>query len=252
MKSSRILSIALLPALGVCSLAAGQSAAPVSSAQRSLTIPIGPAEPGAKAPAVECVAACGTAIPLSAAAFSPDNKTLAVGAYKEVLLWDLVEGKLAKRIGAGQIGTMVRSVLFSKDGKTLAAAEGTVRIFDLQTGQPTLNFQEPKGAVCCLALSPDGKLLVGGCGDAAAYVWSLEEKKLVTTLKGHSLSVVSVSFSADGKFLATASLDKTVRTWDTTAWDPGRNKTTLEAPVRRCFIRSARGKSTSSAPRRPR
>jgi WD40 repeat protein len=184
------------------------------------------------------------AIALSGVAFSPDGKTLAVGGYKEVLVWDLVQGKLAKRIGAGQIGTMVQAVVFGKDGKTLAAAEGTpygagaVRIFDLQSGQLALSFQEPKGVVYSLALSPDGKLLAGGCGDALAYVWSLEEKKLVTTLKDHSLPVVSVSFAANQKslVLATASLDKTVQIWDAGTWKPDRVKTTLEAPVLRCFV----------------
>jgi WD40 repeat protein len=193
------------------------------------------------------VVACDTALPLSGVAFSPDGKTLAVGGYKEVLVWDLVEGKLAKRIGAGQIGSMVRAVVFSKDGKTVAVAEGTpygvgaVKVFDLQTGQAAMNFQEPKGVVYSLALSPDGKILVAGCGDAATYVWSLEERKLVTTLKDQALAVVSVSFSADGKFLATASLDKTAQVWDATTWKAGRSKTTVEAPVHRCFIRSVRG-----------
>ena len=187
---------------------------------------------------------CGPAIPLSGVAFSPDGTTLAVGGYKEVLVWDLVEGKLAKRIGAGQIGTMVQAVAFSKDGKTLAAAEGTpcvagaVRIFDLQSGQLTTSFQEPKGVVYCLAVSPDGKLLAGGCGDATAYIWNLEEKKLAASLKDHSLPVVSVSFAADAKrlLLATGSLDKTVQVWEAGTWRPDRTKTTLEAPICRCFV----------------
>ena len=157
------------------------------------------------------------ALPLSAVAFSPDGKTLAVGGYREVLLWDLAAGKLAKRIGAGQIGSMVQAVLFTKDGKSLAEAEGipcaagAVKVFDLQSGQVAMNFQEPKGVVFSLDLSPDGKLLAAGCSDAAAYVWSLPEKKLVTTLKDQSLAVGSVSFAPNGKYLATASLDKTVR-----------------------------------------
>ena len=184
-------------------------------------------------------------MPLSSVAFSPDGKTLAVGGYREVLLWDLPAGKLAARIGAGQIGTMVRAVLFTKDGKGLVAAEGTpyvaggVKVFDLPGGQVAMNFQEPKGAVRSLDLSPDGKLLAGGCTDSAAYVWSLTDKKLVTTLKDHALAVSSVSFSTDGKYLATASLDKTIQVWEAATWNPDdkNKKTVLEAPVRRCCLR---------------
>jgi WD40 repeat protein len=268
MKATKILGTALLLALGISSSVEAQAAAGISPQNRSLTIPIWFAAPAAAPspspaasaptslvpaatpdllPALECTVSCGTALPLSGVAFSPDGKALAVGGYKEVLLWDLVEGKLAKRIGAGQIGTMVQAVVFGKDGKTLAVAEGTpygagaVKVFDLQTGQVAMNFQEPKGVVYSLALSPDGKILVAGCSDAATYVWSLEERKLVTTLKDQTLAVVSVSFSADGKFLATASLDKTIQVWDATTWKAGRSKTTVEAPVHRCFIRSVRG-----------
>ena len=198
-------------------------------------------------PPLDCVLTCGPALPISAVAFSPDGKTLAVGGYREVLLWDLAAGKLARRIGVGQIGTMVRGVLYTKDGKNLAAAEGIpyaaggVKVFDLQSGQATMNFQEPRGAVRSLDLSPDGKLLAGGCTDAAAYVWSLTEKKLVTTLKDHTLAVSSVSFSSDGKYLATASLDKTIQVWEVATWKPDdkNKKTVLEAPVRRCCLREA-------------
>jgi hypothetical protein len=270
MKTQTILCTALLLALGAASSVEAQPAAGVSSQNRFLTIPIwfaapaaatppapapaAPAATPATPPALECMVACGTALPLSGVAFSPDGKTLVVGGYKEVLVWDLVEGKLAKRIGAGQINMMVQAVVFSKDGKTIVAAEGTpygagaVRIFDLQSGQLVVSFQEPKGVVYSLALSPDGKLLAGGCGDALAYVWNLEEKKLVATLKDHSLPVVSVSFAANQKslVLATASLDKTVQVWDAATWKPDRVKTTLEAPVRRCFVQEIARQADSS------
>ncbi len=232
MNLQRLLGAALLLALGAFASVAAEPP------KRILAIAVSPAHS-------EFSVACGTALPLSAVAFSPDGKTLAVGGYREVLLWDLAAGKLAKRLGAGQIGTMVQAVLFTKDGKSLAAAEGTpygtgaVKVFDLKTGQVAMNFPEPKGAVTSLDLSPDGKLLAAGCSDAAAYVWSLPEKKLVTTLKGHVLAVSSVSFAANGKYLATASLDKTLQVWEIATWKPDRKNTIMEAPVRRCCLREA-------------
>jgi WD40 repeat protein len=236
MNFKRVLGIALLLSLGA-SWCFAQPAATVSRPQRTLTIPLSPTSAG------EYSVTCGMALPLSAVAFSPDGKTLAVGGYREVLLWDLAAGKLAKRIGAGQIGNMVQAVLFSKDGKSLAESEGipcaagAVKLFDLQSGQVAMDFHEPKGVVFALDLSPDGKLLAAGCSDAATYVWSLPDKKLVTTLKDQSLAVSSVSFAPNGKYLATASLDKTVEVWDVATWKPDRKKTILEAPPRRCCLR---------------
>ena len=232
-----VVGAALLLGLGVSSSVAAEAAAGVSPPRRTLTIPLSPTRAG------EFSVACGMALPLSAVAFSPDGKTLAVGGYREVLLWDLAAGKLVKRIGAGQIGTMVLAVVFTKDGKSLGEAEGTpfaagvVKVFDFQTGQVAMNFQEPRGAVFSLDLSPDGKLLAAGCSDAAAYVWSLLEKKLLATLKDHALAVTSVSFAPDSKHLATASLDKTVQVWEVATWKPDRKKTALEDPVRRCCLR---------------
>ncbi|MGA2618207.1 MAG: hypothetical protein ABSF26_11390 [Thermoguttaceae bacterium] len=248
-------SAALLVALGYTSFAPAQSATPVSLQKRSLTIStwVVPEKPTAKSsekptsvpptPGPDCVVTCGRALPLSAVAFSPDGSTLAVGGYREVLLWDLVGAKLAKRVGVGQIGAMVQSVVFTKGGKGLAAAEGTpcvagaVHLFDFPGGQSAASFQEPKGVVYSLALSPDGKLLAGGCGDSAAYVWNLEDKKLVTTLKDHALAVVSTDFSPDGKYLATGSIDKSVQVWEVGTWKPSPTKNIVGAPVRRCFIR---------------
>ncbi len=242
MKLKHVLSVVLLLSLEICSSAGAEPAVGVSPPQRTLTIPV------STTPPMDYSVTCGMALPLSAVAFSPDGKTLAVGGYREILLWDLAAGKLAKRIGpaqtgTAQIGTMVQAVLFTKDGKSLAEAEGTpcaggaVKVFDLSSGQVAMNFQEPKGAVFSLDLSPDGKLLAAGCSDAAAYVWSLPEKNLVATLKDQSLAVSSVSFAPNGKYLATASLDKTVEVWDVATWKPDRKKTILEAPPRRCCLR---------------
>jgi WD40 repeat protein len=92
----------------------------------------------------------------------------------------------------------------------------------------------------CFALSSDGKLLAAACGDGAAYVWSLPEKKLAAKLENHKLAVLSVSFGKDGKFLATGSADASIEVWDTATWKPGaEGKTYPGDVVRRCFLKSS-------------
>jgi len=205
--------------------AQAQTATP-SPQKHSLVMPATAAPPaGQPAPSIECVVTFGPSVPISAVAFSPDGKTLAVGGYQEVLLWDLANGKLSKRIGMGQVANFVHALAFGKDGRSLVVAEGVphssgaVKVFDIETGQPTLNFQEPKDVVYSLALSPDGKLLAGSGADGLAYIWSMDEKKVAATIKDHSDWVLGVSFSPDGKFLATASADSSSHVWEVGTWN---------------------------------
>jgi WD40 repeat protein len=200
----------------------GESSAP---AKRTLAIPVrGIRVTGAPSGPGEWLVDFGPVASVSALAFGPEGKTLAVGGYREVLIWDLAEARLGRRLGAGKLAGQVRGLAYSADGRLLAAAAGspggpaTVELFDPRTGQPLSTLAGPKDEVLSLALSPDGKLLAAGAADNVAYVWSLESKQLVTTLKEHGDWVLGVAFSPDGKFLATAGADKTVRLWDVATW----------------------------------
>ena len=101
--------------LATCLLA--QAAPPK---KQSLAFPIVIGRNARAKPTVECSVAYGPAAPVTALAFSPDGKTLATGGYKEVLLWDVVAGKLVKRVGAGQLNGRIGAVAFIEKGKQLA------------------------------------------------------------------------------------------------------------------------------------
>jgi WD40 repeat protein len=126
----------------------------------------------------------------------------------------------------------VNSVAVSPDGKILAAGTGrwlfmskdpsapepgTVRLWDLETGQEMATLKGHTDTVRSVAFSPDGRLLATGSDDKSAKLWDIATLQVLATFGGHKNGINSVAFSQDGKRLATASSDTTVKLWDLAA-----------------------------------
>jgi WD40 repeat protein len=67
-----------------------------------------------------------------------------------------------------------------------------------------------------VAISPDGKRVAAGCEDGTLKVWDSATGEELLTLRGHQGAIFGLTFSADGKLLASggAKADTAIRVWE--------------------------------------
>ena len=126
----------------------------------------------------------------------------------------------------------VACVAISDDGRLAASGslDGTVRLWDVASGEARATLTGHRGRVTAVALNADGAVLVSGGEDRTVRQWVTATGQPGRVLAGPSLAVTAVAISADGQWCAAASLDRSVRVWHLAR---GRFKALvrLEAPI---------------------
>lgn len=192
-------------------------------AARSIAIPVNATGAGNTRVASDCIVPAGPTVPVTALAFHPDNQTLASAGHHEILLWDLRQARLTRRIGP--LAGRVRALAFHPNGELLAVAEGApgsggaIRMIELASSHPGTALLEIKDEMLAVTFSADGRWLAAGGADAQVRVWSVEERKLVTTFGGRSGWITGVAFSPNGAFFASSSADRTTEIRETSKWE---------------------------------
>jgi WD40 repeat protein len=111
----------------------------------------------------------------------------------------------------------VNAVRLSPNDKKIASAshDKTVIIWNAETGELLLTFRRHNGPLCCVAWSPDGKL-VASAGDTEKQilVWDADTGMPIWTLSGgHSRFVYCVVFGATQNVLFSGGGDKDIVEW---------------------------------------
>ena len=164
----------------------------------------------------------GHADDITAVAVRPDGKQAASGGADGLIrLWELSADDEHRTTTAAKEPLWAAAT--SPDGTLTATggADRTVRIYDAR-GKLLHTLTGHAGAVTGLAfLGPDR--LASSAGDKLVKLWNARDGKFLRDLPGHASAVLAVSASPDGKFLASASADKTAILWNLDAGTPAWN-----------------------------
>jgi WD40 repeat protein len=161
------------------------------------------------------------ASPVACLAYSPDGTTLAVGSYREVLLFDTKSLRITG-IWGGQADE-VRSLAYSRSGATLAAGGGApgitgeIRLYDVKAGKETAAFGDHTDVVNGVAFSPDEKRIASGSADKSVRIWDIAAHKQLALMRDHADMVLGMAWSPDGKYAASCGADLNIKIWDPTA-----------------------------------
>ncbi len=193
-------------------------------------------------------------------AVSYDERIVAsLSSDKSIMLWDVKSGQLLNvlqghkvennnkkddqtSVGVDNTATIPSfylaiygSVIFSKDGKTLASASDdmTIKLWDVRSGRELRTLKGHVGNIASLAFSPNGRMLASGDVTGEVKLWDVLSGLELQSLKLHKSTVGALEWSEDGMVLVSGSKEGETILWRTATETEVWIQAGIESPKRK-------------------
>ena len=157
--------------------------------------------------------------------FSHNGRFVLSAGDERIAIWDVITGNLENEIS---IGNQVNSIAINKLSiLAIGCQNGLVILYDIRdikSPQIWQTFKIHNKTVRCISFSPDDTTIASGSEDGTIKLWKINsDESLQTLTSGDIKQVWTISFSQNGKILASGSTDQNpsgidehhnIRLWD--------------------------------------
>uniref|UniRef100_A0A7S1B0Q9 Uncharacterized protein n=1 Tax=Noctiluca scintillans TaxID=2966 RepID=A0A7S1B0Q9_NOCSC len=153
-------------------------------------------------------------------------------ADKSLCVWDPESGKRLKKLNGHT--AIVNSMQCTRRGSPFLVSggdDGTTKLWDLRVRRCVYTF-EHQYQILAVSFDDQSERIFSGSLDNTILIYDMRKREAEPeVLEGHTDSITGIDVSENGNFLASNSMDNSVRIWDIRPFAPGRNR----------FMRSLKG-----------
>jgi COMPASS component SWD3 len=144
---------------------------------------------------------------------SPETKMIHYKLDRGIMSWSIKTGEYTTFLE--ESSAPASSLVISPCERFIIYADwySVTKVRNLKTGKLAKSPVYSKDCVHSLAISNDGKILVGGGKDTKVKIWDFKTRELSMVFQ-HKDTVRSVAISPDNRTVVSGSADKTVKVWD--------------------------------------